>query len=223
VSLVAAVRRAAAVAAAALAVFALGAAWGRGGCATAPRTEKGAPPGAGRSVGQDASQSAAPRTEQPGGQPGKRRPEAPSLLPADLSGRVVRVRDGDSIVVLAGGAQVEVRLDGIDCPELHQAFGKRAKQRTGELASGRDVRVEAKGRDRYGRELAEVFLPDGRSLNRELVSEGYAWWYRKYSNDADLGERESAARAARLGLWADRAAVPPWEFRAAQAGRGSGK
>jgi endonuclease YncB( thermonuclease family) len=129
-------------------------------------------------------------------------------------GAVVRVRDGDSIVVLRGGVGIEVRLDGVDCPELAQAFGKRAKGFTSALVFGKGVRLVGKGKDRYDRELAEVFLPDGRSLNRELVSAGYAWWYRAHSTDRTLGSLEQAARAARRGLWADSDPIPPWDFRA---------
>jgi hypothetical protein len=58
-------------------------------------------------------------------------------------------------------------------------------------------------------------FPDGRSLNRELVREGYAWWYKQYSKDASLGVLEGEARAAKRGLWADQNPVPPWEWRAA--------
>ena len=129
-------------------------------------------------------------------------------------GRVVRVRDGDSIVVLRGRVGVEVRLDGIDCPELAQAFGRKAKNFTSGLAFGKTVGLEGKGKDRYDRELAEVFLPDGKSLNRELVSAGYAWWYRKYSTDRNLEALERTARTERRGLWAVPNPVPPWEFRA---------
>jgi endonuclease YncB( thermonuclease family) len=132
----------------------------------------------------------------------------------ETEGTVVRVRDGDSIVVKRGGIGIEVRLDGIDCPELAQAFGKKAKNITSGLAFGKTVRLVGKGKDRYDRELAEVFLPDGRSLNRELVAAGFAWWYRKYSKDRTLEALEQEARKARRGLWADRSPVPPWEFRA---------
>ena len=74
---------------------------------------------------------------------------------------------------MRGGVGIEVRLDGIDCPELAQAFGRKAKSFTSGLVFGKAVRLVGKGKDRYGRELAEVFLPDGRSLNRELVAAGY--------------------------------------------------
>ena len=137
-------------------------------------------------------------------------------------GRVVRVRDGDSIVVMRGGVGVEIRLDGIDCPELAQAFGRKAKSLTSALVFGKAVRLVGKGKDRYGRELAEVFLPDGRSLNRELVSAGSAWWYRKYSTDRTLEALEQAARKARRGLWAATDPVPPWDFRASNPRRPGG-
>ena len=126
----------------------------------------------------------------------------------------MRVRDGDSIVVMRGGAGIEVRLDGIDCPELAQAFGRKAKNFTSGLVFGKAVRLVAKGKDRYGRELAEVFLPDDRSLNRELVAAGFAWRYRKYSTDPTLEALERTARTARRGLWADPDPVAPWAFRA---------
>jgi endonuclease YncB( thermonuclease family) len=141
--------------------------------------------------------------------------QSPPLPPrVEAGGRVVRIRDGDSIVVLRGGVGVEVRLDGIDSPELAQAFGRKAKKLTSDLAFGKTVRLAGKGRDRYGRELAEVFLPDGRSLNRELVAAGYAWWYRKYSTDGILEVLEREARGSRRGLWADPDPTPPWDFRA---------
>ena len=142
--------------------------------------------------------------------PGQARQQA-----GEAEGRVVRVRDGDSIVVIRGGVGIEVRLDGIDCPELAQAFGRKAKSFTSNLAFGKTVRLVGKGKDRYNRELAEVFLPDGRSLNRELVAAGFAWWYRKYSKDRSLETLEQTARKERRGFWADPEPVPPWDFRAA--------
>ena len=79
--------------------------------------------------------------------------------------------------------------------------------------------VEAAGRDRHGRLLAEVRLPEGRSLNRELVQAGYAWWFRSYSMDRRLAALETDARAARAGLWTDHHPVPPWEWRRTIKGR----
>jgi endonuclease YncB( thermonuclease family) len=140
---------------------------------------------------------------------------APALAAGGVwTGRGVAVSDGDTIRVLRGRAQERVRLHGVDCPELGQAFGQRARQRTAELVMGRDVRVRVLDRDRYGRLVAEIILPDGESLNRKLVAEGLAWWYREYARrDAGLRLLEEQARAARRGLWADASPVPPWVWR----------
>ena len=70
--------------------------------------------------------------------------------------------------------------------------------------------------DQYGRTVGEVILPDGKSLNRELVKAGFAWWHRQYSRDSSLGQLEAEAQAARRGLWVDSNPVPPWEFRRVQ-------
>jgi endonuclease YncB( thermonuclease family) len=56
-------------------------------------------------------------------------------------------------------------------------------------------------------------LPDGKSLNRELVRAGLAWHYVRYSDEVALARLESESRASRRGLWADTRPVPPWEFR----------
>ena len=133
---------------------------------------------------------------------------------ADFSGKVVAVKDGDTLEVMKEGVAVRVRLYGIDCPEKGQAFGQRAKQFASDLAFGKTVNVIGKDRDRYGRTVGEVILEDGRSLNRELVRAGLAWWYRQYAKkDIELEALERDARKAKAGLWADADPVPPWNWR----------
>lgn len=137
----------------------------------------------------------------------------PIFVHAEYTGQVVGVTDGDSIKVMHDGKAEKIRLIGIDCPEKRQPFGTRAKEFTSHLAFGQEVHVREKGRDRYGRTLAAVILPDGRSLNEELLKAGLAWWFRKYSKDLRLGELERQARVAKRGLWAEPHPVPPWEWR----------
>ncbi len=133
-----------------------------------------------------------------------------------FSGKVIGVIDGDSIVVSRDKKQIEIRLLEIDCPEYDQAFGPQAKKRTAELCLGKTVTVKSTGKDDYDRTLAHVFLPNGKELNRELVNAGLAWWYRKYSKDASLGKLEANAKRDRRGIWSDKDAVAPWDWRAAQ-------
>ncbi len=103
-----------------------------------------------------------------------------------FEGRVIGIVDGDTITVLlpnsAGGVQrpVRVRLNGIDAPEREQPFSARAKQFVAQLAFGQVVEIVVHDYDRYGRTIADVQLPEGRSLNQELVRAGYAWWFRKF-------------------------------------------
>ncbi len=124
------------------------------------------------------------------------------------------VSDGDTITVMHNGKGERIRLHGIDCPEKRQAFGNRAKQFTSTLVFGKTVTVQVMDRDRYGRTVGEVLLPDGRSLNRELVRAEFAWWYRRYApDDETLDQLEHEARGTQRGLWADPHAVPPWEWR----------
>lgn len=130
-----------------------------------------------------------------------------------FSGKVVKVSDGDTIQVMHDGKAEKIRLAGIDCPESKQPFGQAAKKFVLEIAAQKTITIHIETTDRYGRTVGEVVLPDGRSLNRELVHAGYAWWYRKYSSDKTLGMLESEARSSRRGLWADSNPVPPWDWR----------
>ena len=134
--------------------------------------------------------------------------------PAAFSARVIGVSDGDTITVLHQGRPEKIRLWGIDCPERGQAFGSRAKDFSSKLAYGKEVRLRPRDRDKYGRTVAEVELPDGRLLNQELVKAGLAWWFRRYAEeDRTLQSLESRAQREKLGLWADGAPQPPWEYR----------
>ncbi len=132
-------------------------------------------------------------------------------------GKVVGVSGGETISVMREGGAVEVRLHGIDCPEKGQAFGARARRFTVDMAFGNEVTVQVKTTDRYGRIVGEVFLPDGLSLNKQLVYLGLAWWYRNDDpNDRTLKALEEGARKAMRGLWAEKNPIPPWEWRKGQ-------
>ena len=129
-----------------------------------------------------------------------------------FSGEVVGVTDGDTISVMRGGQAVRVRLDGIDCPEAKQDFSQRARQLTSSLVFGKVVTVNVLDVDRYGRLVGRV-LVDGTDLSVALVQQGLAWHYTQYSNDPVLANAEVAARAARIGIWSQPSAIPPWDFR----------
>ena len=129
------------------------------------------------------------------------------------TGRVVVVADGDTLEVMRDGRAVRVRLAGIDAPETGQAWSRRARSRLAELVFHRDVSVSVRDVDRYGRDVVDVTLGDGRRLNDVLVAEGLAWFYRAYSDDRELERLETQARSAQLGVWSDRSPTPPWIWR----------
>jgi endonuclease YncB( thermonuclease family) len=77
-----------------------------------------------------------------------------------LTGRVVRIADGDTLTLLVDKAQVKVRLECIDAPEKAQPCGTKAKQALSDLTFGKIVRLEAKSEDKYGRTLGRVSVGD---------------------------------------------------------------
>ena len=130
-----------------------------------------------------------------------------------LEGKVIKIADGDTLTLLTSSKeQVKVRLAGIDTPERKQPFGNRAKQALAKLAFQKQALIEAETKDRYGRTVGVVFV-DGLNVNHELVKQGMAWVYRKYTNDKALYELESRAKKERLGLWLEENPIPPWEWR----------
>ena len=133
-----------------------------------------------------------------------------------LDAVVVGIADGDTVTILdtERRRQTKVRLTEIDTPERGQPWGTRAHQALADKVFQRHVRVASEGEDRYGRLLGRLYIGD-RDINRELVREGHAWVYRRYSSDIWLLEDEQAARETGLGLWSlpDADRVPPWEWR----------
>lgn len=125
---------------------------------------------------------------------------------------VIGVADGDTLTVLVDGKPLRIRLGNIDAPEKKQAFGDRSKLSLSELCYRRDATYSTLGVDRYGRTIATV-LCDGVDVNRAQVERGMAWVYTQYNKDRALVSVEAQAKATKRGLWADKAPVPPWEFR----------
>jgi micrococcal nuclease len=134
------------------------------------------------------------------------------VIAQQFTGKCVAVTDGDTIGVLRDGKEIKVRLDGIDCPELGQDFGSKAKKFTSNLVFNREVQIRQTDIDKYGRTVARVIV-DGKDVSLELVKAGLAWFYREYSHDTTLAAAEKAARDNEEGLWALSNPVAPWDYR----------
>lgn len=135
----------------------------------------------------------------------------------DLTGRVVRVADGDTISVLdANNKQHKIRLYAIDSPEWHQAHGKTAKRALVKLVDGQSVGIVVVDTDNYGRTVGTVYRGDS-NVNLDLVAAGHAWWYRSIApHERALANAEQQARDNKLGLWSEPEPVPPWVWRRTQ-------
>ena len=139
-------------------------------------------------------------------------PSAPSEI---ITGRVSRVGDGDSLTLKTADGEVKVRLFGVDAPEMKQARGRESKKYLARLVSGREVRVEVKDRDQYGRAVGRVFVDD-QAVDEKMVAAGQAWVYESYCRETHCGELrrlQAEARAGRRGLWRDKNPQPPWLWR----------
>jgi endonuclease YncB( thermonuclease family) len=128
--------------------------------------------------------------------------------------RVVGVKDGDTVVLLtAAKEEITVRLSEIDAPERKQAFGTVSRTFLSDLIFGKEVKLEKLGTDRYGRTLGFIYLRNGTNVNLEMVKNGMAWQYEKYSKSAVLKKAQASAKSMKVGLWRDPYPVAPWEFR----------
>ena len=132
----------------------------------------------------------------------------------DLTGRVVRVADGDTVSILdSSNTQHKVRLYGIDTPERDQPFGKAAKRALLQLVGEQLVGVVIVETDSYGRIVGTLYQ-GGRNINAAMVASGYAWWYQYYApHEHLLQTAQQQARAQKLGLWAEPNPVAPWDWR----------
>jgi endonuclease YncB( thermonuclease family) len=122
--------------------------------------------------------------------------------------QLVRVLDGDSLVVDIDGTETEVRLLGVNTPERDECFDEEAKIRTTELAGNR-VRLVGQDEDRFGRLLRYAYAVDDTLINRQLVTEGFAL---ALSTGHSLGNAfkraEAEAFRQRIGRWQPDACGP---------------
>lgn len=146
-----------------------------------------------------------------------------------IEGMVTKVSDGDTIQVTDNlGTKVKVRMYGMDTPETEksnkktgrvskpgQPYGEEAFHALQQKVNRQNVRLDVMTIDRYGRTVSIVWLGD-RNINKEMVSDGWAWAYRQYLDRAHASgyiTAEEQARSAKKGLWQQNNPQPPWEFR----------
>lgn len=136
--------------------------------------------------------------------------------------KVIKVIDGDTIVVDLNGKDETIRIIGIDTPELVdprkpvQCFAKEASDKAKSILTDQFVFLEADPtqdeRDKYDRSLRYVFLKNSADYGKMMIEEGYAHEYTyqvPYKFQKEYKEAEKQAREAKRGLWADNACLTP--------------
>lgn len=141
-----------------------------------------------------------------------------------LTGKVVRVADGDTFTLLAGQRQERVRMASIDAPESTQSrerpgqpFANVSREALAELIAGKKLSLRCFEQDHFGRHICDVPLADGGTANQRQVANGMAWANRegrgKFLRDSAIDGLERQARKQRQGLWHDREPIAPWSWR----------
>jgi endonuclease YncB( thermonuclease family) len=139
-------------------------------------------------------------------QPSQPGPAAAASNPV-LVAKLLKVKDGDSLLVELDSGEIGVRLDSIDAPEYDQPGGAEAATHLASLLKAHDtIMLEVVTQDAYERLVAQVIIPgeDGAEVrvNEMMVRTGHAWAYRRYLKDANYCRWEAEARDAKRGLWA---------------------
>ena len=122
------------------------------------------------------------------------------------------ISDGDTIAVKktengkVTGKLIKVRLFGIDAPELKQDYGYESKQALMNFIKNKDVKIE-------GRLIGVIYF-NNENINEKMVKTGNAWWYEQYDRkNLKMKQYQENARKSRIGLFAKKGYVTPWEFR----------
>lgn len=131
-----------------------------------------------------------------------------------IKGKVIKVADGDTITILEeNGDKTRVRFYGIDAPEKKQNYGIKSLDVLKNLIDKKEVEIEVKDKDQYGRVVGIVYY-DKKNINLYMLETGNAWWYKQYSkHNIEFKIAEEKAKLEKLGLWKEKNPTPPWIYR----------
>ncbi len=132
-----------------------------------------------------------------------------------ISGKVVAVIDGNTLEVFTPENETyKILLYGIDCPEMGQEFGEKAKMLLEKLVLNKSVNAEIQGKDRWGNRLGIVLI-DGKDPREELLEQGLAWTAERNPIESLEAIKEKSKQRG-TGLWKEQDPIPPWVYRRQQ-------
>jgi endonuclease YncB( thermonuclease family) len=136
-----------------------------------------------------------------------------------LSGTVISVHDGDTVKVSTATGVRDIRLEGIDAPELVQPYGPQSQANLSALVLNQPVTVAYSKLDQYNRVVGSVFTSSCQLTNLMQLQVGAAWFYKAYQCEQAApvrslyAEAQTTASERRVGLWAATDPEAPWFFR----------
>ena len=138
----------------------------------------------------------------------------PCLVFADTQCIAVKVSDGDTfwcikdefLYIKGYENAIQVRLADIDAPEKGQAYGNQARKALNKLIYKQVLTLKNTKQDKYGRIVATVFS-GSTNVNLAMIESGYAWHYKRYSNNSEYAAAMRQAQQQKRGLWADKGKI----------------
>ena len=126
--------------------------------------------------------------------------------------KIIKVIDGDTVVIQDEHQSYSGRIINIDAPEKNQYYWKECKEWLQEVCLGKTVLATFHGKDKYGRNL--IHWNEGEvGIDELLISIGHAWEYTKYCKNKSLPILQNEAISINIGIWNDSSPVPPWIWR----------
>lgn len=132
-------------------------------------------------------------------------------LPKQIIAQVTQVPSGDSFLIRYDGRSVTVTLEGIDAPERDQPHFDGARAALAAKIMGKTIRIQPTGGELLTGIIGRASM-EGKSINRWMVAEGWAWHVESVESKA-LSAAQVEAKQQKRGIWAVGEPTPPWEFR----------
>ena len=126
-------------------------------------------------------------------------------------GKVSKVSSGDTFYLKTSKKTYKVRLMNTDAPDTGQEYSKEAKAALSKLVLDKEVNVQV-----YKTSKSKVYalvLASGKNVNEYMISWGHTWYRESIEGYSEWKGMMEIAKKKRLGLWADKNAISPWDFR----------
>ncbi len=134
-----------------------------------------------------------------------------------IFGKVVKIIDGDTIVVQKNNKNYTIDIYGIDAPELNQNYGKESKKALSEMLRNYEVGVHFKGKSEDRNKTGYVNIMNAMNVSFLMIEKCQAWISQDYCKQDDCSTFEAfhnSCKSSKKGIWSqDGVIVTPWDFR----------